>query len=94
MKITDKEILQINRLYKKYGTYAAVAREVGCGPATVKKYINPNFVELDETKFQRFTKEDLPKIFRTLEVTNLGELCNPDKSELNELEELRKEILI
>ena len=43
MRVTESEIKQINELYLQYGTYAAVAREVGRAPSTVKKYIDPNY---------------------------------------------------
>ncbi len=44
-KVTEEEIKQINRLYKIYGTYSAVAKEVGRAPNTVKKYVDPNFID-------------------------------------------------
>lgn len=38
-RITPDEIKQMHQLYAKYGTYAAVAREMGKHPSTVSKYI-------------------------------------------------------
>ena len=38
-RITPEEIVEMHRLYAKYGTYAAVAREMGKHPSTVSKYI-------------------------------------------------------
>lgn len=43
MRVTESEIKQINELYLQYGTYAAVAREVGRAPSTVKRYVDPNY---------------------------------------------------
>ena len=43
MKITQDKIIQINELYLQYGTYSAVAKEVGCAPSTVKKYVDPDY---------------------------------------------------
>ena len=59
MKVTQEEILQMNILYKELGTYAAVSREIGRAPSTVKKYIDPNFEIIDESKAIRFNREDI-----------------------------------
>lgn len=37
--ITPEEIVEMIRLYKKLGTYAAVAREVGRSASSVSKYV-------------------------------------------------------
>lgn len=37
-RLTEEDILRIKELYSKLGTYAAVARETGFSPSTVKKY--------------------------------------------------------
>ena len=36
--ITQDDIKEINRQYKKLGTYAATARATGFSPGTIKKY--------------------------------------------------------
>lgn len=38
-RITPNEIIEMQRLYKEYGTYAAVAREMGLSASSVAKYI-------------------------------------------------------
>ena len=43
MKVSQDEIIKMNELYLEYGTYSAVAREVGRAPSTVKRYIDPNY---------------------------------------------------
>lgn len=43
MRVSEQEIIKMNELYLEYHTYAAVAREVGRAPSTVKKYIDPNY---------------------------------------------------
>ena len=43
MMVSEAEIKRMNELYLQYGTYAAVAREVGRAPSTVKKYIDPDY---------------------------------------------------
>lgn len=42
-KVTQKDIERMNDLYLEYGTYTAVAREVGFSASTVKRYIIPNY---------------------------------------------------
>ena len=38
-RITPEEIVEMQRLYRKLGTYAAVAREVGRSASSVSKYV-------------------------------------------------------
>ena len=38
-RVTPDEIVRIQQLYNQYGTYAAVAREVGRSVKTVARYI-------------------------------------------------------
>lgn len=44
MRVTQDEIIEMNELYLEYHTYAAVAKEVGRAPSTVKRYIDPDYV--------------------------------------------------
>ena len=37
--ITPEEVLKMQRLYRVYGTYAAVAREIGRSASSVAKYV-------------------------------------------------------
>lgn len=38
-RITPEEIIEMQRLYRKLGAYAAVAREVGRSASSVSKYV-------------------------------------------------------
>ena len=38
-RITPVEIVEMQRLYRIYGTYAAVAREIGRSASSVSKYV-------------------------------------------------------
>ncbi len=38
-RVTPEEIVEMHRLYAKYGTYEAVGREMGRSGTTVGKYI-------------------------------------------------------
>lgn len=37
--VSPDEIVEMHRLYRKYGTYAAVGREIGRSGSTVSKFI-------------------------------------------------------
>ena len=95
--ITKEEIKKINELYLKYKTYAAVSRELGISPGTVKKYVIPDYKVADESSFIRFKKEDLPtKIPTTIfkGVENFGDLCTLSEDEINEIIALHEEMEI
>ena len=38
-RVTPEEIVEMNRLYAKFGTYAAVGRELNRSDSTVAKYV-------------------------------------------------------
>ena len=38
-RITPEEIIEMRRLYRQLGTYAAVAKEMGRSPSSVSKYV-------------------------------------------------------
>ena len=38
-RITPEEVVRMTQLYEKYGTFAAVAREVGRSSSAVARYI-------------------------------------------------------
>jgi hypothetical protein len=38
-RVTPQEIVEMHRLYIKYGNYAAVGREIGRSGSTVAKYV-------------------------------------------------------
>ena len=93
-KITADKIIEINRMYIAKGrVYAAVARELGISPSTVKKYVDPHFEDV---------AIDIPKINISLpsfEVARFNVLTKKDifyltDEEKEKIEEVRKEILI
>lgn len=85
----------MNILYLKTHNYSAVAREVGCAPSTVKKYIQPNFVNPEELEVKYFEGE-LPPLNKELfsNTENWGELCVLSDKEREDIKELWKEIVI
>lgn len=94
--ITEETKVRINELYLAIGTYSGVAKEIGCAPSTVKKYIIPNFVPQEKIKRKTFQREDLPE-FSTeglKNVENWGSLCSLSEEEKDEIKELWEELII
>lgn len=96
-RVTGEDIKKINDLYIKEKSYAEVARQTGFSPATVKKYVIPDYVPIEAMNIKRFTPEDMPVIFGVhlfRGVDNYGELCVLSKEEKDEIYELQKEVSI
>lgn len=90
--VTNKDIQEMNRLYIELKTYAAVARKTGFSPATVKKYIIPDFVPVEDKDIVRFNRP-LPEFDSTIfRVNDWGPLCELSDSEVEEIKALWKEI--
>lgn len=95
MKITREIEEQINTLYLEIGTYAGVAREIGCAPSTVKNHIIPDFKPASQLEIQRFdfstydnpTVGFLVNLFRWNDMKDIITLSNEEWEELKELQE-------
>lgn len=93
-KVTEEDKILINELYIKLKTYAAVARETGFSPTTVKKYIITNYIPKEQIQQNVFNIE-IPSINKEMfDIENFGELCILSKEEKIEVEELWKELLL
>lgn len=93
-KITHDDIININKLYLKYGTYAAVARELGFSAGTVKKYIIDGFKPdvkirlFDENSLELFDENEFE------DVDDFGSLCELSDDEKGEMVELWDEMVM
>lgn len=90
--INASDIKTINELYLEYGTYAEVARQTGFSPATVKKYVQPNYIPEEKRAYIRFTRplpDFQPDIFR---VEDWGPLCVLSQFERKQIEVLWGEL--
>lgn len=38
-RVSNEEIIEMHRLFRKYGNYTSVAREIGRSPSTVAYYV-------------------------------------------------------
>lgn len=94
-KVTEQDKIQMNELYLKLRTYAGVARETGFSASTVKKYIIPNYVSIENIKIKKFDKE-IPADFPPYPTSGLEwlQLLAVSPQEWEEIKELRKEVLI
>lgn len=94
-RVTAEDILNFNRLYYKYKTYTAVARETGFSASTVSKYVDKNWKPIDETRRKIFNPSDLPDQINAesfLATNNFGDLCVLSEDEQNEIKELWDEM--
>ena len=85
-KVTQDDIILINRAYLECGSYAAAARKTGFSAGTVKKYIIENFGEAAD--IQKWSGELLPP---SEVIISKDALSGKEWADLNEL---RKEILV
>lgn len=97
-KVSLQDIQKINEIYYVCHNYAEVARQTGWSPATVKRYVDKNYIPVDENNIIRFDPTvDLPKEFDTeifKNVDNYGELCTLLPQEKIEIEALWKELSV
>lgn len=96
--ITKEQIIQINERYLELGSYAAVARELGVSPTTVKKYVAEGYIPEKDRIIRHIDIGDCrAKIERFL--LSKEDLSNPQllvltDAERKEIEELWEELAI
>lgn len=96
-RVSSEDIIEMNELYLKLGTYAAVARATGFSPSTVKKYIKPDYIAADARKLTKFDKvivdldEESKEAKRIIDLFGhkswdlLGKLSLEEEKEIKEL---------
>lgn len=82
-KVTQDDILNINRIYLRTGTYAATARETGFSASTVKRYIVNDFVDPEAIEKKEFTGQILP--INEIEIVLDLRLAANEEEEIKEL---------
>lgn len=91
-RVTDEDIKKFNKLYMLSHNYSAVARITGFTPGTVKKYIIPDYEEVEEQNITRYSG-DLPEFdsdsFRNIDWSHI---CELSEEERKEMETIWKEI--
>ena len=91
----------INELFLEIGVKKKVAEIMGISPASVARYIIPNYVSKKQRQIYTFdgyvgNSEWLIDIFRTFKdpAKSLCSLCVLGKNEIDEMEEMKKEIYL
>lgn len=96
-RITEEMKVQINELYYRLGVKAQVARELGISPASVTRYLIPNYVPAaDRQVIECNATPAIPVDFinALAEGGDFVELTKLTAAEQIEMEELRKEIYV
>lgn len=94
-RVTQDDIKRFNELYYKYKTYAEVARQTGFSAGTVSKYVDKNYVPIDDSKKKKFSGEINNKNFDNLiAAENWGMLFRLTEKDEVELKELWTEMAI
>lgn len=94
-QMTTEGIKRINELYRKYGTYAKVARETGYSPSTVKKYVVKSVDAeedmVDPIRYDKPLPPFDPSLFHT---RDWGKLCELSDEEIEQTRILWKELIV
>ena len=94
-RVTEDDKILMNELYIELKPYAAVARETGFSASTVKKYIVSGYTpqaKIEIKPFAGIVSEELPPLPQTPhDWFNFMKITEEEKQEM---EELRKEVLI
>lgn len=94
-KVTPEIIEEINELYAELGVKAQVARKVGVSPATVTKYLIPNYIPKADRVITTCNEDiSLPYDLFMGEYGQLGHICKLSEEELADLKELQKEVVV
>ena len=89
-RITEEEKKRINELYIIYHNYSEVARQVGCAPSTVKKYV------IKDYKSEPEKVDDIPEqidLNPFIKSDNFGEFCTLTEEEEKELSFFKETLL-
>ena len=97
-KVTNEDILRINEIYYKTKVYAETARQTGFSASTVKKYVIPGWQPVVQAEIKRFDINSLPDFQKAVEIfrgiDNYGNLCVLTDYEIQEIQELWKELAV
>ena len=98
-KITDEQKEQINELYFENKNKSLTARLLGISPASVARYIVPNYIPKDQRVVEVFSGRpsiiSMDKIASFDEAAHLGYfLTHMTEDEKKGIEQLQKEICI
>lgn len=91
-KVTQENIIEMNEIYLKVGTYAETARRTGFSAATVKKYILPDYISKAAIVITNlFSLDQVPAFDKEkfidvdFSINNLYRMTDEEKEEIKEL---------
>ena len=96
-RITEEMKVRINELYYRFGVKAQVARELGISPASVTRYLIPNYIPIASRQvIECDAVPSIPVDFinALVEGGDFIELTKLTAAEQIKMEELRKEIYV
>lgn len=96
-RITEEMKVQINELYYRLGVKAQVARELGISPASVTRYLIPNYVPVASRQvIECDAVPSIPVDFinALCDGGDFAELTKLTAAEQDEMEKLREEIYV
>lgn len=94
-RITEDQKIMINELYLQLGIKKQVAEIMGISPASVTRYLIPNYISQQERVAP--PPFDMSKITGPKRYTSYQELmdsCMLSEEEWNEMKEIQKEVLV
>lgn len=94
-KLSDEKIAAIKKRYEEVGIYSQVAKELGCSPATVKKYVSEVVaVPTAKKEVKRFEGAPLPieDIESPLTVKGWLDWCSFTIEDMKSVESLKEEL--
>lgn len=94
-RLSEEKINEIRRLYSELGIYSQVAKQVGCSPATVKKYVSEDVPVIRKEAINKFSDKIIP--IEEMDLTpfqgSFLELARVSTQELEEIKQLWEELV-
>ena len=93
-RVTNEDIIRINEIYAATKVYAETARQTGFSASTVKKYVNPNYIPMQNqnTEKLKFEHAELPPY--PADGSAWRTLMELSANEKEKILDLQKEIMI
>lgn len=94
-KLSEEKIQAIKKRYAELGVYSQVAKEIGCSPATVKKYVSEVVAApVMKKEVKKFEGAPLPveDIVSPLDTKGWLEWCSFTDEDLKSVESLMEEL--
>lgn len=92
-KVKPEDIIKINKAYKLCGSYSGAAKATGWSAATIKRYVDPNFI-LEEEPTHNIHIE-IPEVSEIVEQLKENKnICALTEEERKAVQNLWEEMII